>query len=121
MDAVASYRRASEENDLGALLQSVAPDAELVSPLSGHMVFRGRKDLRVLFAAVYGSLTDLRWQAEVGDSLVRVVTGECRVAGLRLGDAMVLELNEAGEIARIGPHLRPWLARCSRFALVPSS
>ena len=53
MDAVARYRVASEQNDIDTLTQTLAEDAELVSPLSGHMVFRGRDDLRILFGAVY--------------------------------------------------------------------
>lgn len=117
VDVVAQYRRASEQNDLDALMAVCAPEVELVSPLSGHMVFRGHGDVRVLLDAVYGSLTGLRWQEEVGDRLIRVVTGECRVARLRLGDAMVLELGEDGKIIRIRPHLRPWLAT-SVFAIL---
>jgi hypothetical protein len=73
--------------------------------------------LRVLLGAVYGSLTGLRWQQEVGGPQVRVVTGEGRVLGLRLADAMVLEVNEDGKIAKICPHLRPWLAT-TVFAIV---
>ncbi len=117
MDAVAQFRAASEANDIVALMETVAPDAELVSPLSGHMVFRGRDDVTVLLGAVYGSVTALRWEEEVGVGAVRVVTGECRIAGLRLGDAMVLELGTDGRITRIRPHLRPWLS-LSVFALV---
>src|SRR6059058_4341554 len=92
VDAVTRYCRASEQNDILGLMEPLAPDAELVSPLSGHIVFRGHDDLRVLLGAVYGSMTDLRWHEEIGDGSVRVVTGDCRIAGLRLGDAMVLEL-----------------------------
>jgi hypothetical protein len=117
VDAIADFRAASEANDIAALMEALAPDAELISPLSGHMVFRGRRDLRVLLAAVYGSLTGLRWQEEIGMGDVRVVTGDCRIAGLRLGDAMVVELGTDGRITRIRPHLRPWLS-LSVFALV---
>lgn len=39
-----------------------------------------------------------------------MILGEARIAGLRLGDAMVLELDARGRIRRIRPHLRPWLA-----------
>lgn len=41
MDAVARFRAASEQNDMDTLTQTLAEDAELISPLSGHMVFRG--------------------------------------------------------------------------------
>lgn len=109
VDAVARYVRASEANDIDGLMETLAPDAELVSPLSGRMVFRGTDDLRVLLTAVYGSMTGLHWHTEVGDGNVRVVIGEGKVGGLRLGDAMVLELGDDGRIRRIKPHLRPWL------------
>ena len=47
-DAVARYRTASETNDIDGLIATLAPDAELLSPLSGRLVFRGREDLRIL-------------------------------------------------------------------------
>jgi hypothetical protein len=110
MDAVAQYRAASEANDVGALMESLAPDVELVSPLSGRFVFRGEDDMRVLLGAVYSSLRALRWREEIGQDSVRVVIGDCLIGPLRLGDAMVLELAADGRIRRIRPHLRPWLA-----------
>jgi hypothetical protein len=109
-DAVAQYRIASEANDIEALLDLLAPDAELVSPLSGRMVFRGNKDLRVLLTAVYGGMTGLRWREEYGDARHRVVIGDGRVGPLRMSDAMVFDLTDDGRIQRIRPHLRPWLA-----------
>jgi len=109
-DAIARYRAATEANDIEAVMTTLAPDAELVSPISGRMVFRGREDLRILLTAVYGSMTELRWRQEVGDGTVRVVTGEASVGPVKLGDAMVFELADDGRIQRIRPHLRPWLA-----------
>ncbi len=60
-DAVARYRTASEQADIDALVETLAQDAELVSPLSRRMVFRGREDLRALLDAVYTSVRRLRW------------------------------------------------------------
>jgi len=99
-----------EANDVDALVQTLATDAELVLPVSGRMVFRGRDDLRVLLGAVYGSVTQLRWREQVGQDAVRLVIGDCLIGPLKLGDAMVLELAADGQIKRIRPHLRPWLA-----------
>ena len=107
---MARYRAASEADDIDGIMATLAPGAELVSPLSGRMVFRGQTDLRVLLTAVYGSMTGLRWREEVGDGNVRVVVGDASVGPLKLGDAMVFELAEDGRIERIRPHLRPWLA-----------
>jgi len=109
-DAVVRYRAASDANDIEGLIETLAPDVELVSPISGQMVFHGRDDLRILLTAVYDSVTRLRWHQEVGDGAVRVVMGDAAVGPFKLGDAMVLELAEDGRIRTIRPHLRPWLA-----------
>lgn len=109
-DAVARYRIASESDDVDAAMRTLAPDVEVVSPISGRMVFRGHDDVRVLLSAVYSSSTALRWSQEAGEGAVRVLLGDARVGPLRLGDAMVVQLAADGRIRRISPHLRPWLA-----------
>lgn len=109
-DAVARYRTASEANDIDGLIATLAADVELVSPLSGRLVFRGQDDLRVLLGAVYGDMKGLRWREEVGDGATRVVLGDGTIGPLKLADAMVCELAEDGRIRRIRPYLRPWLA-----------
>jgi len=115
-DAVARYRTASEANDIDGLLETLSDDAELVSPISGRMVFRGQADLRVLLTAVYGAMTELQWHEQVGDGTVRVAIANGKIGPLKLGDAMVFELAGDGRIRRIRPHLRPWLA-LTLFAL----
>jgi len=82
---VARFRAASEANDIEAMMASLAPDAALVSPVSGRLVFRGHPDLRVLLGAVYGALGEVR----------------CDGPGAPAED---------GRIRQIRPHLRPWLA-----------
>ena len=109
-DAVARYRTASEENDIDGLIATLAPDAELISPLSGRLVFRGHDDLRVLLSAVYGDMKGLRWREELGDGATRVVLGDGSIGPFKLSDAMVCELDADGQIRRIRPYLRPWLA-----------
>lgn len=117
VDAVATYLEASETNDIDRLLESLTSDAELVSPISGHMVFRGKHDLRILLSAVYGSLSGLRWKPAVGDGETMVALGDGKIGPLRLTDAQVFELADDGRIRRVRPHLRPWLA-LTLFALV---
>jgi hypothetical protein len=109
-DAVTSYRDAYEASDIDAAMATLAPDAELVSPISGRLVFRGHDDLRVLLTAVFASIRDLHWREELGSERTRVILGDAFVGPLPLGDAMVLELAEDGRIQRITPHLRPWPA-----------
>ncbi len=116
-DAVARYCAASSANDVEALLATLSPQAEVVSPLSARAVFKGREDLRLLLGAIYGTLRGLSWEEPIGDGEQRTAIGRCRIGPLRLDDAMVFELGEDGLIRRVRPHLRPWLAT-SAFALV---
>jgi ketosteroid isomerase-like protein len=107
-DAVSRYRTASEAGDIDALMETLAPDVEVVSPAS-RLVFRGQDDVRVMLSALYRTLKGLRWTETLGDGDRRVVLGEARVWGVRTTDAMVLDLAPEGRIRRIGSHLRPWL------------
>ena len=117
MDDATRYRDATERNDIPSLVATLAPDVELVSPLSGRMVFRGRDDVAFLATAVYGSLRELRWTEEIGDGARRTTIGSSRIGPFTLDDAMVFDLDGGGQIRRIRPHLRPWLG-ATYFALV---
>jgi len=116
-DAITRYRAASQANDIDALMATLSPNVEVVSPISGSMVFRGGDDVRFLLSAVYGCIRGLRWTSQLSAGASSVLVGEGRVAGIALTDAMVFELAADGRIARISPHLRPWLA-LTLFALV---
>ena len=116
-DAVSRYCAASVAGDMDALMATLSDDPEVVSPISGRMVFRGRDDVRHLLGAVYRSVSDLRWTDEVGEGEVRVVVGDTRIGPVRMTDAMVFHLAPDGRIRRVSPHLRPWLA-LTLFALV---
>jgi hypothetical protein len=116
-DAVATFLEATRARDIDRIVSTLAPDAELISPLSGRMVFRGRDDLRVLLGAVYGGLSNLVWREVIGEGATRVAVSDARIAGVTITDAMLFELDDAGLIVRIRPHLRPWLA-ITLFALL---
>lgn len=98
-------------------MATLSPDVELVSPISGRMVFHGSDDVGLLVRAVYGSIRGLRWTDALGDGERRVIFGEGRLLGVRFTDAMILDLAADGRIRRIGPHIRPWLA-LTIFAVV---
>jgi hypothetical protein len=108
-DTLARYRAAYETQDVDGVVATLAPGAELVSPISGRLVFRGTDDLRALFTALFATVTRITWDREVGDGPVRVLVGTAAVGPFQLTDAMVVELDGDGRIERLRPHLRPWL------------
>jgi hypothetical protein len=116
-DAVSRYLSASEAADIEGIMGALAADVEVISPISGRMVFRGRDDVEVLLSAVYKSLKGLQWTRTIGEGEHRVALGGARLGPVRMTDAMVFELAADGGIRRISPHLRPWLA-LTLFALV---
>jgi hypothetical protein len=117
VDILAEFRAASEGNDLDRFMATLGPDAELVSPLLAHGVIRGKGDLRLLFAAVYGSLSEVRWSTEIRDGERAWMIATARIGPFGIDDAMLFELDPEGRIKRLRPHLRPWVAT-TWFALV---
>src|SRR5689334_19031938 len=95
--------------DIDGMMATLAADIELVSPVSANLLFRGTEDTRMLLTVVYSSLSDLHWGPQIGEGRERAVLASARVGGVRVGDAMLFELDEQGLIRRIRPHLRPWL------------
>jgi hypothetical protein len=116
-DAVTRYCAASAANDMDALAATFADDVELPSPLSGHLVFRGREDVRFLLGCVYDIINHVSWDQPIGGDSTRLAVAEARIGGLRIDDAMLFELDDSGLIRGIRPHLRPWLAT-TVFALL---
>ena len=108
-EAVALYRRASEENGIEGVMRSLAAGVELVSPLSGRFVFRDEKDVRILLTALYNGLRGWRWREELGEGSMRAVLGDGKIGPFKLADVMVVGLDDDGRILRIRPYLRPWL------------
>src|SRR3954452_23408210 len=94
-DAVARFLNATQTKDIDRIVSTLAPDAELLSPLSSRMVFSGRDDLRVLLGAVYGGLSNLVWREGIGEGSTRVAVSDARIAGVTITDAMVVELDDA--------------------------
>jgi hypothetical protein len=117
-DAIATYREASEANDIDRLMGVLAPDAKVVSPISGRMVFRGTSDVRLLLTAVYSTTHGMKWTEEVGEGAARVLIGEFKIGPFHATDAMAFDLDAEGRIRRIRPHLRPLLATMLFAALL---
>ncbi len=117
-DAVERFLAATEANDMAGLASTLAPDATLPSPLLGSAVFKGREDVVGVLSIVYSTIRNVRWEPPFGQGAQRVAIAEARIAGLRIGDAMVFELGADGLITRVRPHLRPLLATFVFFLMI---
>jgi hypothetical protein len=96
--------------DADAVIETMAEDAEMVTPLSSRVVVRGHDDLRTVFAAFLPALSqDLHWRIRVGNAGTTVAVAEARLGGVRVEDAMLIEQDADGRIRRVTPHVRPWL------------
>jgi hypothetical protein len=105
---------------MDAAVETFAENIRLPSPLFRVLTFEGREDMRTLLSAVYGLLKDVSWEPPIGERTVRVAVARGRIAGLRIDDAMVFELDSAGQIEAIRPHLRPLLATAVFALLIPT-
>lgn len=109
VNVIAEFCAATEAGDVDAVIETLASDAELVSPLFGRAVFRGHDDLRVLFSALLPALSGFTWRHRVGNVGTTVAVADARVVGVRISDAMLIEQDDDGRIRRLTPHVRPWL------------
>ena len=109
-DVVTHFLAGVAAGDTDAVIDTMAADAELVTPLSNRVVVRGRDDLRVFFTAFLPVLSkELQWGARVGGGKTTVALAVARIGGVRVQDAMLIEQDEDGRIRRLTPHIRPWL------------
>lgn len=120
-DVAGQFLDAVAAGDTDAVMEAMAEDAEMVTPLSSRMVIRGHDDLRVVFAALLPELSKhLRWRVRVGNGETTVAVAVARLGGVRVEDAMLIEHNADGRIHRITPHVRPLLGlTVSAFVLGP--
>jgi len=112
------FLAATEANDMAGVALTLAPDVTLPSPLIGNAVFRGRDDVVGVLSVVYSTIHDVHWEAPIGQGLQRVAIAHARIAGMRIDDAMIFEVEADGLITRVRPHLRPLLATFVFFLMI---
>lgn len=103
----ARFRRAAEANDIGELLETLAPDVILHSPISDRLSFSGREEIRELLGSVFATISDIRYFADVGDEHTRALFYRAEVNGQPLEEATRIELDDDGQIREITLFFRP--------------
>lgn len=102
-----AYRTAAEARDVPGMLACMAPDVVLKSPITDRFAFRGATQMRALLEDVFAVMQDIAYLADVGDDRTRLVTLEGRIGRQRIGEAMLVTLDDDGRIAAMELFVRP--------------
>ncbi|MEV1174731.1 nuclear transport factor 2 family protein [Nonomuraea sp. NPDC049784] len=102
-----AYREAGEAHDVDALIATLADDVVFHSPLSATAGFRGKEQVRELFTVVFGVLSELRYQNDIGDERTRTLTATARLGRQEIHEATLVEVGEDGLIKEVTMWIRP--------------
>jgi hypothetical protein len=101
------FRQAAEAHDVEGVIDTLASDVVLNSPITDRVTFRGRDEVRELLRTVFVTISDIRYFADIGDERTRALFYRANVNGEPLEEATRIELNEQGEIREITLFFRP--------------
>jgi limonene-1,2-epoxide hydrolase len=104
---VTRFGEAFEARDLDAIVESLAPDVVINSPISRRVSFRGREEARRLFEIVLDLLGETRYTHELADGDVRVVVLHARLAGRELHEVQLMRLDGEGRVKELTLFMRP--------------
>jgi hypothetical protein len=100
-------RAAAEAHDVQGVLETTATEVVLRSPITNRVVFRGREAVGEVLRAVFATLEDVHYFADLGDDRTRALFYTARVGSQPIEEAMRVELNEQGEIQEFTIFYRP--------------
>src|SRR2546423_1010387 len=103
----ARFRRAAEAHDIEDLIDTLAPDVVLHSPITDRVAFHGRDEVRELLGSVFATIEDIRYFADVGDMRTRALFYRASVNGQPLEEATRIELDDQQQIKEITLFFRP--------------
>jgi hypothetical protein len=100
-------RAAAEAHDVQGVLETTAAEVVMRSPVTDRLIFRGRDEIGEVLSAVFATLSDMHYFADVGDERTRALFYTARVGNQPIEEAMRVELNEKGEIEEFTIFYRP--------------
>jgi hypothetical protein len=103
----ARFRRAVEAGDVEGVIETLAPDVVLHSPITARFDFNGRDEVRDLLRSVFATIDGIRYFADVGDDRTRALFYRGSVNGEPLEEATRIELDDEGRIKEITLFFRP--------------
>ena len=106
-DTTRRYRDAVERADVEAFMATLAPDVVLRSPITTRIEFRGHDEIRTLMRAVFASIRDIHYYADVGDAGTRALFYRARVGRRPVEEASLVRLGDDALVREITLWFRP--------------
>ncbi len=115
----AAFRRAFEAHDLDGVLAICSNDVTLRSPVSNSVSFRGHSNVRNALSALFATLEDIQYVADVGDDTTRALFATANVNGQPTDEAFRVELDDQEKVREITLFVRPLPGMAEVAASVP--
>src|SRR5947209_14333223 len=106
-ETTARMRRAAEGHDIDGVMNTMSDDVVLHSPITDRVVFRGQQEVREALNAVFSTIRDMHYIADIGSDRTRALFYTARVGRQPLEEGMRLELGEDGKISELTIFYRP--------------
>jgi SnoaL-like domain len=104
---IVAWRAASESGDTAAAARCLAPDVEVISPLTAQFRFHGPAQVTDMLAAAFEVIHDIRFHTEVGDGDTWALFYRARAGRVDVEEAQLLRLNHDGLIRELTLFGRP--------------
>jgi hypothetical protein len=105
--SIAAWRAAGENRDVAAAVACLAPDVELISPLTAAFRFRGTAQLTDVLASAFEVITEIRYHTEVADGGTVALFYHGRAGREVFEEAQLLRLDAGGLIRELTFFGRP--------------
>jgi SnoaL-like domain len=101
-----AFRAAVEAEDLGAMVDALAPDVVFHSPIT-FKPFEGREAVSTLLGVVMRTFEDFRYTDELDSDGVKALVFEARVGDKQVQGLDLLRFDDQGQIADFTVMVRP--------------
>jgi hypothetical protein len=104
---IAAWRAAGENGDATAAAATLAPDVQVISPLTASFRFHGPAQVMDMLASAFEVIHDIRFHTEVGDGQVWALFYHARAGREAVEEAQLIRLDEQDRIRELTLFGRP--------------
>lgn len=103
----ARYRKAAETKDVEGLIATLSPDVVFHSPITDRVAFHGHDEMRELLEAVFDTIADIHFFADVGEGRTRALFFRGYVGRQQVEESVRVELDDQDRIVDLTASFRP--------------